>query len=277
MNKILIPFALGTFLLAGCTAIPPEGAQSSAALNGKIHGHADTSQGEIAPAALYQKILNKEKIVLLDVREESEYEEAHIPGTTNRISVKELSAEKLEEAGITKNDQIVVYCRSGNRSRIAAKLLRELGYQNVLDLNSGIIHWMEDEFPVESGKSATAGSGGDSQQVSGQAVLMFDRPSHDFGEIPQFGGNVETTFAIHNMGTAPLEIGTITTSCACTEARIAETTIQPGSETTLTVVFNPNLHEEPIDTFKRTIFIPTNDPQTPEAELTIEVDILEGK
>jgi hypothetical protein len=140
----------------------------------------------------------------------------------------------------------------GNRSRIAAKLLRELGYQNVLDLNSGIIHWMEDEFPVESGKSTVRVLAGDSQQVNDRRCYMFDRPVTIL-EDPQFGVMLKPTFAIRNTGTAPPENRYHYDFMCLHEAKIAETTIQPGSETTLTVVFNPNLHEEPTEKFKRTI------------------------
>ena len=45
----------------------------------------------------------------------------------------------------------------------------------------------------------------------------------------------------------------------------------------LTVVFDPDFHEEPVDVFKRTVFIPTNDPNTPEAEVSVQVDIAEGE
>lgn len=257
------------FLLGACSAFPPKDAVVSNPMGRKIHGHADTSKGEIAPAALFEKLQKGEKLMLLDVREAYEYEESHIPGTTHRISVKELSEEKLKEAGIKKDDQIIIYCRSGGRSRVAAKLMRDLGYTDVWELNSGIIHWLEDGFPSESGADITSHIDVNTPKIS------FDRATHDFGEIRQFGGNVETTFTVRNAGAAPLEIGAITTSCACTSAKIASAKIAPGGETVLTVIFNPNLHEEPREKFKRTIFIPTNDPQKPEAELTIEVDILE--
>lgn len=263
---------------SACSAFPPKEAQMENSLGGKIHGHADITKGEIAPAALFEKLQKGETFMLLDVREAYEFEETHIPGTAARISVKELSEEKLKEAGIKKDDEIIVYCRSGNRSRTAAKLMRELGYTNVWDLNSGIIHWMEDGFPTESGTQLNSPSAQTlSQNEATNPKIGFDRLSHDFGEVPQFGGNVETTFTVKNTGGNELRIGELTTSCSCTTAKIEKTVIFPGGETLLKVTFNPNLHEEPTEKFKRTVFIPTNNPEKPEAELTIEVDILEGK
>jgi hypothetical protein len=58
---------------------------------------------------------------------------------------------------------------------------------------------------------------------------------------------------------------------------VASRSISAGGETTLTVYFDPDLHEEPLEVFKRTVFIPTNDPAKPEVEVVIQVDIQEGK
>ena len=74
-----------------------------------------------------------------------------------------------------------------------------------------------------------------------------------------------------------LKIGDITTSCSCTSATISSTEIMPGEEAILTLTFDPDFHEEPLDTFKRTVFIPSNDPDMPEAEVTMQVDITEGE
>lgn len=273
----IIASALAAVLLAACSAIPPP--NRAADFKNKIHGHADVSKNEIAPAALYEKLQNGEKLVVLDVREQNEFEEAHIPGTTHRISVKEISGERLKAAGIGKNDEIIVYCRSGARSRVAAQKMRELGYTNVWEMNSGIIHWMEDGLPTESGSSLAAPQTPTATQneTENAPKISFDRESHDFGEVKQLGGLVETSFAVRNEGKSDLKIGTITTSCSCTTAKIEQTKIAPGGQTVLRVSFNPNLHEEPQEKFKRTIFIPTNDPAQPEAELTIWVDILEGR
>jgi len=113
--------------------------------------------------------------------------------------------------------------------------------------------------------------------VSDGAKVVFDRALHDFGAIPQYGGTVEATFSVKNMGTETLTIGQITTSCSCTSAEVSSSSIEVGDTATLTVVFDPDFHEEPLDVFKRTVFIPTNDPAKPEAEVSITVDIEEGK
>lgn len=107
--------------------------------------------------------------------------------------------------------------------------------------------------------------------------ISFDKTNFDFGQVAQFGGKVKTTFTVKNTGDAPLIIQQIATSCSCTEAKIAEKEIVPSGETTLTVIFDPNLHEEPAEKFTRIVFLSTNDPIQPEAQVTIQVDILEGQ
>lgn len=114
----------------------------------------------------------------------------------------------------------------------------------------------------------------DSQGVPSVQIPQIE---YDFGRIPKSGGSVETGFTIRNVGTGMLLLGEITTSCACTSARVASSSVLPGDETIITVVFNPNTHEEPPDRFLRKIYIPTNDPIQPEIVFTIYVDIIENK
>ena len=88
---------------------------------------------------------------------------------------------------------------------------------------------------------------------------------------------VETTFTIKNEGNKTLEIGELSTSCGCTTVKISEKNIAPNDSAILTVYFDPDFHKEPTEKLTRTVFIPTNDPSTSEAEVKITVDILENK
>jgi len=81
---------------------------------------------------------NEEGYIILDVRTQEEYDEGHIPGAT-QISHEEI-AEKAEDVLTDKNQMILVYCRSGRRSKIAAEALVELGYTNIKEFG-GIIDW----------------------------------------------------------------------------------------------------------------------------------------
>ena len=82
-----------------------------------------------------------DKVVILDVRTEEEYQEGHVPGAIV-IPNETISSGPLEE--LPDMDQaILVYCRSGNRSAQAAKKLAEAGYTQVYDFG-GIIDWPYD-------------------------------------------------------------------------------------------------------------------------------------
>ena len=80
----------------------------------------------------------EEGYIILDVRTQEEYDEGHIPGAIV-ISHEEI-AEKAEKVLPDKNQLILVYCRSGRRSKIAAEALVELGYTNIKEFG-GIIDW----------------------------------------------------------------------------------------------------------------------------------------
>ena len=81
---------------------------------------------------------SEEGYIILDVRTQEEYDQGHIPGAIV-ISHEEIS-EKAEEVLTDKDQLILVYCRSGRRSKIAAEALVELGYTNIKEFG-GIIDW----------------------------------------------------------------------------------------------------------------------------------------
>ena len=81
---------------------------------------------------------SEEGYVILDVRTQEEFDQGHIPGAI-QISHEEI-AEKAEEVLTDKDQMILVYCRSGRRSKIAAEALVELGYTNIREFG-GIIDW----------------------------------------------------------------------------------------------------------------------------------------
>ena len=80
----------------------------------------------------------EEGYIILDARTQEEYDEGHIPGAIV-ISHEEIT-EKAEDVLTDKEQLILVYCRSGRRSKIAAEALVELGYTNIKEFG-GIIDW----------------------------------------------------------------------------------------------------------------------------------------
>ncbi len=86
-----------------------------------------------------KEIMDTQKgFVILDVREDYEFAEGHIQ---NAICMSYLRTEELAPSLLPdKNQMILVYCRSGRRSKIAAQTLADMGYTNVLEFG-GIIDW----------------------------------------------------------------------------------------------------------------------------------------
>lgn len=80
----------------------------------------------------------EEGYIILDVREQEEYDEGHIPGAIliPYTRIEERAPEMLPD----ENQLILVYCRSGRRSKIAAAALVELGYTNIREFG-GILDW----------------------------------------------------------------------------------------------------------------------------------------
>ena len=80
----------------------------------------------------------QEGYIILDTRTQEEYDESHIPGAI-LIPYDEVT-ERVEGVLTDKDQLILVYCRSGRRSKIAAEALVKLGYTNIKEFG-GIINW----------------------------------------------------------------------------------------------------------------------------------------
>ena len=142
MKKILcIISILLCILLTAC------GNDSSIGIIGGADGPTSIIVAEKGEKAMYEQITAEEakKImdsgkehIILDTREQNEYDEGHIPGAI-LIPYTEIE-NKAEEMIPDKDKLILVYCRSGRRSKIAAESLVNLGYTNVKEFG-GIIDW----------------------------------------------------------------------------------------------------------------------------------------
>ena len=86
-----------------------------------------------------KKLMDSEEgCIILDVRTREEYDQGHIPGA---ILIPHTEIEARAEEVLTDKDQLIlVYCRSGRRSKIAAEALVELGYTNIKEFG-GISDW----------------------------------------------------------------------------------------------------------------------------------------
>ena len=117
MRKIkrLLPFVLSLTLLSSC------GTPGSSSL-----GYRQISMDKAV------KMMKDEKnYIILDVRRPDEYAEGHIPGAIN-VPNEEIGTAEISELP-DKSQLILVYCRSGNRSKQASEKLVKLGYTNIVE------------------------------------------------------------------------------------------------------------------------------------------------
>ena len=123
-SVILILIITCTAVLYGCTSVG--------------ENKMENSYEQITPAEAKEIMDESDGYVILDVRTQEEYDEAHIDGAI-LIPDYEIAA-KAESVLKDKNQLILVYCRSGRRSKLAAAALVKLGYTNVKEFG-GIIDW----------------------------------------------------------------------------------------------------------------------------------------
>ncbi len=101
---------------------------------------------EIDSPALAATLESDSRPLVVDVREQDEWDEGHIP---DAVHVPRGNLEsRIERTAPDRVSPIVLYCASGNRSAFAAKTLEELGYENVSSLAPGYTGWKRDGFPT---------------------------------------------------------------------------------------------------------------------------------
>lgn len=95
---------------------------------------------DINVTELKQKIDNGDDFVLIDVRETHEHEEFNIGGTLVPLGTIMTALSDLEEH---KDKEVIVYCRSGQRSGMAKQLLQQAGFSKVRNTTGGMLAWQE--------------------------------------------------------------------------------------------------------------------------------------
>ncbi|MBI5216831.1 MAG: sulfurtransferase [Ignavibacteriae bacterium] len=109
---------------------------------------AKTRIKQTTPEEVKQKMDNDEKFVLVDVREDNEWEQGHIVGA---IHIGKGIIERDIELHVPDfNAEIVLYCGGGYRTALAADNLRRMGYTNVISMDGGWRRWNELGYPVSS-------------------------------------------------------------------------------------------------------------------------------
>ena len=119
--KKIIPFLMSLLLLVGCASQLKE-----------------STYRQITMEEAVTMIQEESGYIILDVRTAEEYSEKHIPGAIN-IPNETIGADDIPELP-DKDQLILIYCRSGNRSKQAADKLVKLGYTNIMEFG-GINDW----------------------------------------------------------------------------------------------------------------------------------------
>lgn len=104
----------------------------------------ETDYGDVTVEQASELIKKKPLLVILDVRTGWEFEDGHIDGATN-IPVDDLE-QRLGELDV--NDEMLVYCRTGNRSTRAVQILRENGFNKNYHMVDGFMGWEREGYPV---------------------------------------------------------------------------------------------------------------------------------
>ena len=109
---------------------------------------------EIFPWDLEEKLSRNEQPVLVDIREPYEFQAMHIEGSLNvPRGILESACdwgyqETIPELVTARDREVVLMCKSGNRSALAAKVLQDMGYQAVSSLKTGLRGWNDYEQPL---------------------------------------------------------------------------------------------------------------------------------
>jgi rhodanese-related sulfurtransferase len=101
----------------------------------------------IAPKAMYDVLAKDNNAQLVDLRTQEEYGVSHLKNAQNICVTDTDFKEKV--ADLDKNKPVYVYCKKGGRSARAAKILKELGFTKIFDLQGGITNWEEQQLKTE--------------------------------------------------------------------------------------------------------------------------------
>lgn len=123
--KSILPLIIAVLiLLSGCAGPSAE------------NGYQQISQEEA------KSMMDSQEVVILDVREQDEYDGGHIPGAV-LLPVGTIDQDTAAAVIPEKDTAVLVYCRSGNRSKTASSALAALGYTNIYEFG-GINTWPYD-------------------------------------------------------------------------------------------------------------------------------------
>ena len=102
--------------------------------------------GKLSSEGMLARISSGNAPVVIDVRSQEEYQQGFIPGALHVPHDK--LEDRLASLGLSRSEEIVVYCQSGGRAGKAEKILLKQGFSNVKDLEGHWQAWVENKLPV---------------------------------------------------------------------------------------------------------------------------------
>jgi rhodanese-related sulfurtransferase len=160
---------IAVFLLMVLSSCDHVGPQSLDEMIAEAKEHVDG----ITVEQLKEKLDNGDMILLIDVREPHEFNAGYIPGSVNiprGVIEFKIGNEAFWDAAFLympeKEEEIIVYCKKGNRGLLAAETLKELGYKSVTYLEGGWKKW-ELTYPDVQEKNLDAGAHEQEEEVGG--------------------------------------------------------------------------------------------------------------
>lgn len=96
----------------------------------------------------FKSLFEEDSYVLIDVRTPEEFRNGRLNGAVNIDFYEETFEDTIDE--LDKRKKYLLYCRSGNRSRQAMFLMRDLGFEEVYNLSGGIVSWGKSGYSIEN-------------------------------------------------------------------------------------------------------------------------------
>lgn len=126
---------------------------------------------QVVDVATLKQWLDKDYVMLFDVREPSEYAGESIPGAT-LVSLSNFDPNKIPRTQQKEREKpVVLHCQSGNRSAQAAQKLFEAGFEEVTHLQGGLNAWKQAGYPTKVNKNAPISIMRQVQIIAGSLVL----------------------------------------------------------------------------------------------------------
>lgn len=147
MSRRLLTLAAFLVVFVGLVAIGCGGATETATVaDAPTSAEIDvTTLPTVIDAQTVRDIQDRDDVVVFDVREQWEYDEAHIPGVVH-IPMGDIP-DRISE--IPQDKTVILTCRSGNRSGQVTNFLQQNGFDNVHNMDGGILAWQAAGFPVD--------------------------------------------------------------------------------------------------------------------------------